>query len=80
MKRRKAVMPPPPTINEAIDRTMPSADRSCLPLRPYARFYDGIGWIMDAVTECSIEYNGHPVSDEPMQRYDVTVMPARYFA
>ncbi len=80
MRRRKPVMPPPPTVEQAINSTMPDADRSLLPLRPYARFIAGIGWIVDAVTECSIDYNGLPMADEPIHHYQVTVMPKGYFA
>ena len=66
-------------MEQAIDRTMPHADSSWLPMRPYARYFAGIGWIIDHVTEMSIQYNGRPISDEPMHMYEVTVMPSRYF-
>jgi hypothetical protein len=79
MKRRKQTIPAPPSMELAINVTMPDADKSWLPLRPYARYFAGLGWIVDSVTEASIQYLGHPISEEPMHRYDVTVMPQRYF-
>lgn len=80
MKRRKPVLPPPPTIEDVIQQTSGAANRSMLPLRPYARFYaDLCRWTVDAVTEASIPYNGLPFSDDPMHHYAVTVMPERYY-
>lgn len=78
-RRNQPKMPPPPSIDRAIDAVMPDAERSLLPLRPYARYISGIGWIVESITEMTVTYNGHPSFEEPMARYDVTVMPMAYY-
>ncbi len=76
--KRKQVKPQPPTIEYAMQAVQADANRSMLPLAPYARFFSGIGWIVDAVTRVGVTYNGYPLDAEIT--YPVTVLPDRYFA
>jgi len=68
--------PRKPEMAEALDsfRVRESAEASGLPQRPFARFVDGFGWIIDSVTAMSAEYDGPPEG-----AYSVTIMPRRYF-
>lgn len=68
---------PMPTIESAMnsERVRSAADASCLPQRPFARYVDGFGWVIDSVSAMHAEYNGIPDGS-----FDVTVMPLRYYA
>lgn len=79
MRRRKVVVPPVPTLERAMEQTQGAADRSGLPLRPYALLFDGLGWFVEAASSIGVEYNGFPVHDRPMHRYPVSVLPTYYF-
>ncbi len=77
-RQRKQTKPAPPTLDAAMNAVQGDANRSMLPMSPYARYFAGIGWVVDAVTTIGVTYNGYPKDAEIT--YPVSVLPERYCA
>lgn len=72
---RKTTNKPDLAYAVASQRVIEHANESCLPQRPYARYLDGFGWIVDSVTELSAQYDAPP---EHGEFYPVTILPSSY--
>jgi hypothetical protein len=74
-RRRVPIIPPPPTLEEAMVSVQTAADRSMLPQYPYAEHLPGVGWwVGSACTDTRIG-----LDEASTVFYPVAVLPSEYF-
>lgn len=74
-RKSKETIPPPPSINEAMESVQGAADRSMLPQFPYAEWYPGLGWFVSS--RCTDDFRNVPVETSVI--YPVAVLPTNYY-